>query len=189
MTAPTVAEGMSVGWVRSPSPAPLTLERRYRRAGEAVIVAAAPFVSRFLSCQCTPSRLPLMTQTPPTPPHRFFLIWKSTGRPPLISRLYGGRLYPVETVSAAGSSPRLSPVVSHIAAVTQRFQSCILPTKGMKPNSLPGFISLEHPFATELEVSHLIAPCVISILWELWIFIFLWFYRPCPEIPQCCTLQ
>lgn len=130
---------------------------------------------------------------PPPPPHSspslFFYFERVLDGPPLISRLYGGRLYPVETVSAAGSSPRRSPVVSRIAAVTRRFQSCILPTKGMKPNSLPGFISLEHPFAMELEVSHLIAPCVIAILWERWIFIFLWFYRPCPEIPQFCTLQ
>lgn len=151
--------------MRGPSPAPLTLERRYRRAGEAVIVAAAPFVSRFLSCQCTSSRLPLMMQPPLLLLSiAFFYFERALDGPPLISRLYGGQLYPVETVSAAGSSPRRSSVVSHIAAVTRRFQSCILPTKGMKPNSLPGFISLEHPFAMELEVSHLIAPCVISIL-------------------------
>lgn len=125
---------------------------------------------------------------PNSPPSLLYFERRFIG-PPLISELYGGRLKPVETVSAAGSSPCRSPVASHIAAVTRCFQSCILPTKGVKPNRLPGFISLEHPFATELELSHSIVPCVISILWERRVFFSLWFNRPCPDILQSYTLQ
>lgn len=52
----------------------------------------------------------------------------------------------METVSLAGSAPHCSLCVSNI-----------LPTKRMKPNRPPGFISLKHQFAMELGVLYLIA--------------------------------